>query len=280
MGTSDSRPGKIRVNLPNGGQSGAGRRQTARSVRVSQLAQRPIRIDHPREGAEIEGTSVSLRGAASPGHSLRMEVDGLAPVSCKVKPDGSWSMAAVRLPTGAQTLTLTDLGHPDQSASLQVVITPLRAITVVAPLAGETLEARRLEVIGKAAPGHLVCLRLDRTALTERADARGSFRFRDVELANWGEQRMALYYAEDPGQGAAELAVRWPGLDLPSIVDPVTRARLEPGADVVRCAECHTYCYRLTWNRFGRCPRCGDSTLYLERSDPSFHTPRAHMAQM
>ena len=280
MGTSENRPGKIRVSLPKGGPAGTDRRQTARSVRVSQLAHRPIRIDQPREGAEIEGTSVSLRGAASPGHSLRMEADGLAPVGCKVRPDGSWSMPAVRLPSGPQTLTLTDLSLPNHSASLQIVIRPLRAITVVAPLAGETLEARHLEVIGKASPGHLVCLRVDRTTLTERADPRGSFRFRDVELTEWGEQRIALYYAEDPGQGAADLAVRWPGLDLPSIVDPVTRARLEPGADVVRCAECHTYCYRLTWNRFGRCPRCGESTQYLERSDPSFHTPRAHMAQM
>jgi hypothetical protein len=148
---------------------------------------------------------------------------------------------------------------------------------VVAPLQGETLEAQRLEIIGKASPRLLVCLRVDQTTLTERADDRGSFRFKDVELTNWGEQRLHLYYGEDPGQGAADLVVHWPGLDLPSIVDPVTRARLEPGADVVRCGSCHTYCYRLTWSRFGRCPRCGVDTQIVERSDPSFHTPRAHM---
>jgi hypothetical protein len=249
-------------------------------VRVSRQAIRPIRVEHPGEGAEIEGATVGLRGTASPGHDLRVEADGLSPVACKVRPDGSWFMPALRLPPGPQTLTLTDLVQPDQSATVQLVITPLRPVRVIAPLGGETLEARHVEVIGKASPGLLVCLRLDGATITERANAHGSFRFKDVELTNWGEQRIRLYYAEDPGQGATELVLHWPGLDLPSIVDPVTRARLEPGADVVRCADCHTYCYRLTWSRFGRCPRCGVGTRHLGRTDPSFHTPRAHLPQI
>jgi hypothetical protein len=180
------------------------------------------------------------------------------------------------LPAGSQTLTIVDTDHAAQRSQLTIVVAALREITIVAPLQGETLEARKLEIIGKASPQLLVCLRLDGTTVTERADERGSFRFTGIELSTWGEQQMKLYYAEDPSNGPADLRVNWPGLDLPSIVDPITRARLEPGGDIVRCAKCHSYCYRLTWSRMEGCPRCSE-TAYLQRSNPSFHTPRAEL---
>lgn len=275
MSTEGSR-GKIRVNRPSAGQRGA---RASNAIRVSKRAVRPLVVEFPIDGAEIEGRSVTVRGYANPGDTLVLETGSSEPISCLVGPDGAWSMPDLVLPAGSQTLTVVDRDHAAQRCELSFVVTALRQITIVAPLQGETLEARKLEIIGKASPRLLVCLRIDGTTVTERANERGSFRFRGIELSSSGEQRMKLYYAEDPSNGSADLLVQWPGLDLPSIVDPITRARLEPGADIVRCAKCNSYCYRLTWSRMGRCPRCTE-TGYVQRSDPSFHTPRAELAQL
>ena len=113
--------------------------------------------------------------------------------------------------------------------------------------------------------------------MTERANNHGSFRFSDVKLPEWGDQRLMFYYAEAPAQGNTDITVRWPGLDLPSIVDPVTRSHLEPGADIVRCINCYTYCYRATWVQVGRCPRCDVSNKYWNRASTDFHTPRINL---
>ena len=220
---------------------------------------------------------MALRGTAHPGDRLRLEGDGIEPATCKVNSDGSWEMDEFRLPSGAHMLKVVSLDHDGQNATLSIAVSALRPIAVVSPLQGETLEEKRIEVTGKASPDKLVCLRFGHTTLTERADSRGSFRFKDVELTTWGEQRPMLHYAEDPGQGAIELVVYWPGLDLPSLVDPLTRSRLRPGADVVRCSGCYTYCYRATWNRLNRCPRCDLPERFWERPDPKFHTPRVEL---
>jgi len=229
------------------------------------------------DGAKLQFATVSLSGTANPGDTLRLEGEGLDPATCRVKPDGSWTMRDVRLSPENKSLTVVNVGHPARTATVNVVVSDLQPITVVAPLQGETLEARFMEVTGKSSPERLVCLRFETTTTTERSDSRGSFRFRDVELDRWGEQHLVLFYAEDPTQGAAELVVNWPGLDLPSLVDPVTRARLEPGADVVRCSACYTYCYRVTWKRFRSCPRCTAGTRFWERPDSRFHVPRSHL---
>ena len=118
---------------------------------------------------------------------------------------------------------------------------------------------------------------MGRKTLTERAGESGSFRFTDVELPAWGDQKLMLYYAEAPSQGNVDISVRWPGLDLPALVDPVTRSPLKPGADIVRCSNCYTYCYRSTWVRVGKCPRCDVSGDYWTRTAPIFHTPRANL---
>ena len=248
-----------------------------KSIRISRTPVRPVRIEFPADGAEVEGATVSLNGTATPRHTMVLEAPQIQPLTCKTEPDGSWSMPEVALPQGSHTLTVVDANHPHRTATVELVITGLRPIKAVSPLQGETVESHRIEVTGKASPGRLVCLRSGRTTLTERADGRGSFRFAEVELPRWGEQHLKLYYAEDPGQGAAELVVNWPGLDLPSLVDPVTRAHLRPGADVVRCSACYTYCYRSTWSRLDRCPRCTNSVAFWQRTDSKFHTPRARL---
>jgi len=268
--------GKIRVNRPSSGQRGV---QPGHAIRVSKQAVRPLVVEFPVDGTAVEGRSVVVRGYANPGDTLVLETASTGAVSCSVGADGTWSMPDLVLPTGSQTLTVADTDHSAQRYELTIVVSALRTITIVAPLQGETLEARKLEIIGKASPRLLVCLRLNGTTVTERADERGSFRFRGIEMSTWGEQRMKLYYAEDPSNGSADLLVHWPGLDLPSIVDPITRARLEPGADIVRCTKCHSYCYRLTWSRMERCPRCTE-TEYIQRSNTSFHTPRAELSQL
>ena len=268
---------KIRISRP-----GTAPRRTSggpgQAIRVSHKPVRPVAIHYPVDGATVEATSVSMTGSANPGDTLRLEGPDLTSVTCKVSRDGSWAMPEVVLSSGSHALSVVDTDHPSKSARVQFLVSALRPISIVAPLQGETLEARLLELTGKASPQRLVCLRLGRTTLTERADGRGSFRFRDVELTKWGTQRISLYYAEDPSQGASELILHWPGLDLPSQVDPVTRAHLEPGADVVRCVNCYTYCYRATWNQLRRCPRCADSTEYWQRSATKFHTPRRELA--
>ena len=274
---SNSKSGKIRVRRTVAAQSQDGRRDTHHAVRISQRGVRRTRIHQPEGGSEIEGANVSLKGAANPGDTLRVEVGETVPVTCQVKPDGLWAMPELALPPGTHEVNVVNVSHPSQSASVRLHIFALRPISVVAPLPGETLEAKLVEVTGKACPERLVCLRLGRSTLTERADSRGSFRFRDVELTRWGDQRLSLFYAEDPGQGAVDLELHWPGLDLPSLVDPVTRAQLEPGADVVRRTGCYTYCYRATWNRLRRCPRCAESTDFWERTAASFHTPRGDL---
>ena len=261
----------IRVNRSNPRLRQREDGNSRQGIRVSRKIVRPIRIGYPMGGAEIEAATVSLRGTANPGDTLQLEGTG---VTCKVNADGSWAMPGVHLRSGDQELAVVDVEHPSQTATVSVFVSPLPAISIIAPLQGETLEARFIEVTGKASPQRLVCLRLGRTVRTERAGARGSFRFADVELTDWGQQRLALYYAEDPSHGAPELVVHWPGLDLPSLVDPVTRAQLEPGADVVRCSGCYTYCYRATWDRLRKCPRCAEPTGPWARSAPRFHTPR------
>ena len=217
---------------------------------------------------------VALRGVANPGNTLRLE-GAAEPATCQVRTDGSWAMPEVRLTPGTHTLTVADVDHPARSGRVEFTVAAVRPISIISPGAGETLEARRIEVTGKASPGRLVCLRLGRGTRTERADDRGSFRFKDLELTRWGEQRLEFYYAEDPTQGSTRVVVQWPGLDLPSIVDPVTRSHLEPGADIVQCAACYTYCYRATWRRLTSCPRCGEESGFWDRPSPRFHTPRA-----
>ena len=276
-GQHNSKSGRIRVKRTATTQSHDGRGDAHNAVRISQRGVRRTRIHHPEDGSEIEGASVSLHGAANPGDTLRVEVGETNQVTCQVKPDGLWAMPELSLPPGTHDVRVANVSHPAQSATVRLHISALRPISVVAPLAGETLEAKLVEVTGKACPERLICLRLGRTTLTERADTRGSFRFRDVELTRWGEQRLTLFYAEDPGHGTADLVLHWPGLDLPSLVDPVTRAQLEPGADVVRCSSCYTYCYRATWNRLRRCPRCTGSTDFWERTAATFHTPRGNL---
>ena len=226
----------------------------------------------------MEGRTVKLSGRANPGDTLRLEGVGVKGVSCKAASDGVWSMPEVELAPGEHILTVVDVAHPHRAAEVSFTISALRPIVVNSPLDGETLEAKIFEVTGKASQGRLVCFRLGQKTSTVRCDGHGSFRFKEVELTSWGSQRLLFYYAEDPRQGATELALHWPGLDLPSLVDPVTRARLEPGADVVRCDTCYTYCYRATWNRLRTCPRCIESGSFWERSNPQFHTPRIDLA--
>ena len=97
-------------------------------------------------------------------------------------------------------------------------------------------------------------------------------------FSSWGAQRLVIFYAENPGEGSAEITLDWPGLDLPSVVDPVTRAPLKPGSDVVRCASCYTYCYRATWQRMGTCPRCAKGTEFWDRRDAVFKVPRVQIS--
>ena len=186
-------------------------------------------------------------------------------------------MPAVVLSPGRHAVKVEDISDRNRSVEVSFEVLGLAPITVISPLDGETLEARLFEVTGKASPEHLVSLRVGTHMLTEHSDSRGSFRFVNVELDHRGSHRLLFFYARDPSHGAKEIVLHWPGLDLPSLVDPVTRARLEPGADVIRCDSCFTYCYRATWNRLGHCPRCVQSTSLWERLDSRFHTPRADL---
>ena len=247
------------------------------AIRVARKSLRPVRIATPGDGAVIHGFATVIKGSANPGDTLKLECSGIEPIKCRVKNDGSWAIPDVRLPTGSQELTVVDENNPELSATIRILVSEVTPIYVTSPLTGETLEAKHIEVTGKAARGRLVCLRLGRKTMTERANNHGSFRFSDVELPEWGDQRLMFYYAEAPAQGNTDITVRWPGLDLPSIVDPVTRSHLEPGADIVRCINCYTYCYRATWVQVGRCPRCDVSNKYWNRASTDFHTPRINL---
>ncbi len=247
------------------------------SIRVSRKPVRSVRITSPVDGSAVERFATAVRGAANPGDTLKLKCSRIESVKCRVKSDGSWAMPDIDLAPGAHEITVENLDHPGTAAMVRIFVSEIPAISVISPMAGETVEAKHIEVTGKASPGRLVCLRLGRKTLTERAGESGSFRFTDVELPAWGDQKLMLYYAEAPSQGNVDISVRWPGLDLPALVDPVTRSPLKPGADIVRCSNCYTYCYRSTWVRVGKCPRCDVSGDYWTRTAPIFHTPRANL---
>ena len=254
--------------------AGSSRIASVNAVHVSRGIVRPVRINYPEDGSELDGCDLVMRGSGNPGDSLRLEEPGGQQVLCKVRLNGLWTMPPVRLNSGPSEMTVNNLSHPDKSARTCISVCQLPPITVASPLNGETVETRHPEVTGKAAPSRLICLRSGRSTLTQHTDIRGSFRFNDVELPNKGEQSLTLYYAENPAEGATQLTVHWPGIDFPYLVDPVTRARLEPGADIVRCTSCFTFSYKATWVRMGRCPRCMVDTDFWERPSPRFHILR------
>ena len=265
------------MRRPGSPTEGSIRPSTDRKVQITRRRVQQLRIDYPEHGSSVDGLSVALRGSASPGDRLRLEGPHSEKPICVVGADGSWTMPEVVLSPGHHAFVVTDVSHPSRSVEVGFEVLGLTTITVISPLDGETLEARFFEITGKASPRHLISLRMGSRTLTEHSDDRGSFRFTRVEVEQWGSHRLLFFYAKDPSQGAKTIVLRWPGLDLPSLVDPVTRARLEPGADVVRCDSCFTYCYRATWNRLGHCPRCVQSTSLWERLDSRFHTPRADL---
>ena len=265
------------MRRPGSPAEGAIRPSTDRRVQITRRRVEQLRIDFPAEGSSVDGLSIALKGSASPGDRLRLEGLESEDALCTAGPDGGWTMPAVVLSPGRHAVKVEDVSDRNRSVEVSFEVLGLAPITVISPLDGETLEARLFEITGKASPEHLVSLRVGNRTLTEHSDSRGSFRFVNVELGHWGSHRLLFFYAKDPSQGAKEIVLRWPGLDLPSLVDPVTRARLEPGADVVRCGSCLTYCYRATWNRLGHCPRCVESTSLWERSNSLFHTPRADL---
>ncbi len=246
-------------------------------IRVSRTRVRDVRISHPADRAEIHGRMVSVSGNGNPWDTLIMEIDGRDPQFCKVGSDGTWRMPESSLPSGDYTARVASADRSGGVAEVRFKVTALEPIAVISPLQGETMEAKAMELTGKASPDRLVALGYGGTTVSQRADGNGSFRFTEVLLKRWGTQRLKLYYAEDPTFEPLELVIKWPGLDLPSLVDPVTRAQLVPGADVVRCANCYTYCYRVTWTRLRRCPRCSETSDYWERSNSSFHTPRVQL---
>jgi hypothetical protein len=251
-----------------------GRSLNPNAIKVVRKSVREIRIRYPENGKLVDGWGLVVRGVGNAGDNLKLDGDGLDPLYCKVSVKGQWAMPAVWLPSGEHLLTVSNVANPYKSSSTNVVISPTLPISVISPRNGETVEAKHLEVTGKACPSRLVCIRLGRKTIAQRTDARGSFRFTDVELPTRGEQRLRFYYAENPDEGAAALVVYWPGLDFPSLVDPVTRAHLKPGADVVRCSDCYTHAYRATWTHMGHCPRCLKATQFWERPNAKFHAPR------
>ncbi len=247
------------------------------AIRVSRKTVRPLRIISPPDGAAVDGFAATIKGSGNPGDTLKLSCSSIKSVKCRVKNDGSWTMSDIAFAQGPQEVTIENLDHPGNGATIRLFVSQISAITVASPLPGETVEAKFIEVTGKASPGRLLCLRLGRKTQTERASESGSFRFSDVELPAWGDQQLMLYYAEVPSEGNTDIELHWPGLDLPSLVDPVTRSHLKPGADIVRCSNCYTYCYRATWVRVGKCPRCDTSKDYWTRTVPIFHTPRANL---
>ncbi len=249
-----------------------------RRVRVTRSMVEQVRIRYPLDGVTIEVRNLSVSGTGNPGHSILLQMSGLPDQTAEVGPDHAWVMSEVKVASGDHSLSVTDTTIDQQSPAVSFTVKSLRPITIVSPLDGETMEAKSIEVTGKASPGRLISLRLPglKTAV-ERAGDRGSFRFSEVEFTGWGPQRLSLFYAEDPGEGATEITLDWPGLDLPSVVDPVTREPLKPGSDVVRCTSCYTYCYRATWQRMGSCPRCTNRSEYWDRRDAMFKVPRVQI---
>ena len=273
-----SRPARyVRVRRPGSLTEGSIRPSTGRRVHITRGRVEQLRIDYPERSSSVDGLSIALKGSASPGDRLRLQGSHSEDAICTVGPDGSWTMPEVVLSPGHHTFNVVDVNRPNRSIEVVFEVVGLTPITVISPGDGEMLEARFFEITGKASPHHLISLRMGNRTLTESSDNRGSFRFKDVELDNWGNHHLLFFYAKDPNQGAKEIVLHWPGLELSLLVDPVTRARLEPGADVVRCDSCYTYCYRATWNRLRQCPRCMESRRLWERSDPRFHTPRADL---
>ena len=103
-----------------------------------------------------------------------------------------------------------------------------------------------------------------------------------IVLARQGVDVLLLSRTADEAEGlesARENERFVPGACFPERLHVTADPRVAmAGADIVRCAKCHSYCYRLTWSRMGGCPRCSE-TAYLQRSNPSFHTPRAELSQ-
>ena len=265
------------MRRPGSPTEGSIRPSTDRRVQITRRRVELLRVDYPEHGSSVDGLSIALKGSANPGDRLRLEGSCSGDATCTAGPDGNWTMPAVVLSPGHHAIKVVDANDRNRSVEVDFEVLGLTPITVISPLDGETLEARFFEITGKASPEHLVSLRVGNHTLTEHSDSRGSFRFVNVELGHWGSHRLFFFYARDPSHGAKAIVLRWPGLDLRALVDPVTRARLEPGADVVRCDSCFTYCYRATWNRLGHCPRCVQSTSLWERLDSRFHTPRADL---
>jgi hypothetical protein len=270
----------IRIQRSRGTPIRPNRGTAERRVRVTRSLVEQVRIRFPKDGSSIEGRSVVVAGTGNPGHKILLQMPGLPDQTAEVGADHAWTMSEVKLPSGEHSLAVTDTTAEQVSREARFTVESLRPIAVVSPLEGETMEAKKIELTGKASPGKLVSLRLPglKTAV-ERAGDRGTFRFTDVEFVNWGAQRLSLFYAEDPGEGATEITLDWPGLDLPSVVDPVTREPLKPGSDVVRCTACYTYCYRATWQRMRTCPRCTNATEFWDRRDAAFKVPRVQIGQ-
>ncbi len=138
----------IRVNRLTGALVGRGGEERGNPIRVSRKRVRPVRINSPTEGANLQLATAYLSGTANPGDTLRLDFGGSEPVTCLVKPDGSWDMRDVWLPPGNRSLTVVNKNHPTRTATVNVVVSDLQQIAVIAPLQGETMEARFVEITG------------------------------------------------------------------------------------------------------------------------------------
>jgi hypothetical protein len=209
---------------------------TAPAGGVECLAAAPrVTITTPANGSTTTDPTPRITGTTDPGNTVKLSIDGKAPITATVNPDGTYTATSPHLTDGRHTIVATATNPAGRTATATTTFTVNSAtrVTITAPADGSTTSDPTPPITGTTEPGNTVKIRIDGGApITVAVNPDGTYSLISVRLTDGPHTIVAT--ATDPAGNTATASTRFtvdtkaPAIAITSPADGSTTADSTP----------------------------------------------------